>query len=316
MNWYLKKEFYDSVDGIESVTIHYTWTPRGSAPDWSVHRESRLMPAGEYLKTGVGEVAKYGPPAPSVPQYVHPRLRKKILKLPNEIYDEPTGAWTGNYLLHYYYEIVIDGHRQYSPVYTDEIATREVVVVDPLGVLGGVCTNWSVYDWDAPQCTPTEDPQFTATFGEDHPLRQFKFYGVTDREDFMVVKKALLDTLPLPRRFTARISAPVGATVRLRFHVANWGLPEEQRWEDYWLDESFVMTQNAETLVFTPLGTEAAAAPLVPVAPELLAGNVYASLVPGHQSATVEATAALREAEGIIATTAAGASAGELVAAR
>ncbi len=315
MNWYLKKEFYDSVDGIESVTIHYTWTPRGSAPDWSVHRESRLMPAGEYLKTGVGEVAKYGPPAPSVPQYVHPRLRKKILKLPNEIYDEPTGAWTGNYLLHYYYEIVRDGQTHYSPVYTDEIATREVVVVDPLGILGGVCTNWSVYDWDAPQFTPTEDPQFTAAFGEDHPLRQFKFYGVTDREDFMVVKKALLDTLPLPRRFTARISAPVGATVRVRFHVANWGLPEEQRWEDYWLDESFVMTPDAETLVFTPLGTEAAAAPLVPVAPELLAGNVYASLVPGDQSATVEATAALREAESIIATTA-GASADELVAAR
>ena len=64
MNWYLKKEYFDIADDIEAVSIHYTWTPLGKAPDWSAHRESRLMPAGEYLATGVGEVSKYGPAAP------------------------------------------------------------------------------------------------------------------------------------------------------------------------------------------------------------------------------------------------------------
>ncbi len=279
LHWYLKKEFFDTSDDIEAVNIHYTWTPLGTAPNWSAHRESRLMPAGEHLKTGVGEVAKYGPPAPSVPQHVHPKLRKKILRLPNDVWDEQAGAWTGEYNLHYYYEIIQTDQAHYSPVYTDEIRTRDIVLVDPHGLLGGTCVYWSVSDWDAPQFAPTEDPQFVAEFGEDHPLRQFKFYGVDDKEEFMMAKKAALDRLPLPHRFTTRISAPVGVPVRLRFHVANWGLPEHQRWEDYWLDEVFVMTADAPPLVVTPLGTEAAAEPVTRVTPELLAGNPYADLI-------------------------------------
>jgi hypothetical protein len=280
MNWYLKKEFFDTADDIESVTIHYTWTPLGQAPDWTAHRESRLMPAGETLKTGVGEVAKYGPPAPTVAQYVHPQLRKKILKMPNDIWDEAAGIWTGEFNLHYYYEILQAGQRHYSPVYTDEIRNREIVLISPHGLVSGTCVYWSISDWDAPQFSPTEDPQFVAQFGEDHPLRQYKFYGTENREAFGVAKKAALDTLPLPHRFTARISAPVGVPVRLRFHVGNWGLPEDQRWEDYWLDEMFIMTAGAEPLVVAPMGTEPSAEPVTRVAPDLLADNPYAPLIP------------------------------------
>ena len=296
-NWYLKKEYFDTNPDIEDVVIHYVCAANGVEPDWS-QAVGRSMPAGEILKSGVGEVAKYGPAAPSVPQHVHPSLRKKVLKMPNEVWDPARGELSGSYTLHYYYEVTLfDGSRQISPVFTDEIATREVVVVDPLGVLGGVCANWSVYDWDAPQFSPTEDPAFIEKYGEDHELRQFKFYGVNDKEDFMMAKKAALDTLPLPHRFTARISAPVGAPVRLRFHVANWGLPEAQRWEDYWLDEVFEMAPEAERLVFTPLGTQPAAAPLTVVTPDLLVGNPYA----GTLTTDRPAVEAVREAEEMLA---------------
>ena len=282
LHWYLKKEFFDTSDDIEAVSIHYTWSPLGASPDWEAHRESRSMAAGEYLRTGVGEVAKYGPPAPVVPQDVHARRRKKILKLPNEVRDPETGAWTGNYLLHYYYEIVQSGYRHYSPIFTDEIRTREVVFFEPVGETGGGCVNWSVYDWDAPQFSPAEDPRMVELFGDDFPLRPFKFYGNDNREAFSIAKKAAVDSLPLPRRFTTRISAPVGAVVRLRLHTGNWGLPEHERWEDYWLDEAFVMTANADPLILTPLGTEVAPAPRSTVAPELLIGNPYAYLLPGY----------------------------------
>jgi hypothetical protein len=301
MNWYLKKEYFDTADDIQDVLIHYVCAPLGLEPDWSA-AEARSMPAGEILKTGVGEVAKYGPAAPSVPQHVHPRLRKKVLKLPNEVYDDRLGAYTGSYTLHYCYEVVrADGSRQFSPVLTDEIATREVGLVDPLGVIMGVCANWAVGDWDAPQFSPTEEAQFAGRYGEDHPLRQYKFYGTEDRDSFAVAKKAFVDTLPLPHRFVARISAPVGATVRLRFHVGNWGLPEAQRWEDYWLDESFVMTRDAAPFLGTPMGTEPAPAPLSTVAPELLAGNPYAELLPGSPAAEGQVAAALRQVEQVLA---------------
>ena len=80
------------------------WSRLDQAPNRSAPRASRSRPAGERLKTGVGEVAKYGPPAPQVPQHVDPRLRKKILKRPNEIWDEAAGAWTGDHDLHCDYE--------------------------------------------------------------------------------------------------------------------------------------------------------------------------------------------------------------------
>ena len=281
LNWYLKKEYFDTVDDIEQVLIHYACTPLGGTPDWT-QAESRALPAGELLRTGVGEVAKYGPPAPAVPQEVHPRLRKKVLRLPNEVFDPALGAWTGDYQLHYVYEVIRNGDRSFSPIFVDEIRTREVVMVDPVGVTGGACVNWSVYDWDAPQFSPTEEPGFVERYGEDHPLRQHKFYGTEDREAFAVAKKALVDRLPLPRRFRTRISAPVGATVRVRLHTGNWGLPEDQRWEDYWLDESFVMEAGLEPLVLTPLGTQVAAEPLSVVTPDLLVGNPYAELLTGE----------------------------------
>ena len=282
---YLKKEFWDTDEGIQTVLIHYTVSPLGLPANWAANAESRSMPAGELLRTGVGEVAKYGPPAPAVPQFVHPRLRKKVLNLPNEIWDSRINAWTADYSLHYFYETVRYGDfRSFTPVLTDEIRTREIVLIDPLGVISGACTNWSVSDWDAPQFSPMEDPNFVAYFGEDHPLRQTKFYGTTNQEAFGVAKKAFVDLLPLPHHFRARVQAPVGATVRLRFHMGDWGLPEYRRWETYILDESFVMTPGAPSLVFAPLGTMSAPAPIVRVTPDLLIGNPYALLLPGYQS--------------------------------
>lgn len=292
---YLKKEFFDTVEGIDDVLIHYTVGPLGLAPDWT-RTESRSMPAGVTLKTGVGEVAKYGPLAPRVPQVVHPRLRKKVLNLPEDIWDPRLNTWTGDFQLQYFYEISRGGQRSFTPVLTDEIRTRTVVFLDPLGLTGGACVNWSVYDWDAPQFSPTEDVEFLARFGEDHPLRSIKFYGSAAgtalQDPFAIAKKAVIDTLPLPHLFSARIAAPAGATVRLRLHTGNTALPEAQRWEDYWLDESFVMQASLPPLVLTPLGTQAAPRAIAPVTPDLLVGNPYLPLVMQAQM-----VAAVRAAE-------------------
>lgn len=283
MSFYLKKEFWDAEDGIQAVNIIYTWSPLGTPPSWAAQSESRSLSA-EALRTGVGEVAKYGPPAPHTPQLVHPRLRKKVLTLPSDILDWRTGTVTSNYAFHYFYEVLQWGRRRYTPVLTEEIASRDVLLIDPLGLTGGACTNWSVYDWDAPQFSPMEDPRFTARFGQDHPLEQLKFYSAPLQDAFGVAKKAAIDSLPLPHTFRARVLAPVGATVRVRFHTGNWGLPELQRWEAYILtDESFVMARNAPPLVYAPWGLQPAPAPVSRVAPELLWGNPYAPLLPGYR---------------------------------
>lgn len=288
---YLKKEFFDTTDDIADVIVHYTCSPLGTPADWA-QVQSRSMPAGATLKAGVGQVAKYGPAAPEIPQHVHPRLRKKVLSLPDNVWDPAIGGWNGNYLFHYFYEIVrTDGQRGLTEAVTEEIAVRDVVFLEPLGVTGPACVNWSVYDWDAPQFSPTEDPEYTARFGEDSPLQQVKFYSTPDQEAFAIAKSAVVDTLPLPRRFQARIQAPVGSTVVYRLHVGNWGLPEARRWEAYWLDESFVMERGLAPLILTPLGTDVAPAPQSTVAPELLVDNPYLPFVQ-HAQALAAAIAA------------------------
>ena len=120
MSWhYLEKEFYDYADNIEGVNIHYLWTPLGGVADWEHQRETRFMPLVQSAGVDVHALlAASG--ASGLPQI---RLRKKIVKLPLRIVDPDTGVFTSRYLLHHYFEVFQDGHRHYSPLYTEEVST-------------------------------------------------------------------------------------------------------------------------------------------------------------------------------------------------
>lgn len=123
MTWhYLEKEFYDYADDIEAVNIHYVWTPLGGTPDWDTQRITRFMPLVKPTSHITGEagadILSSGVAPPT-----HVRLRKKVLKLPAQIPHSESGKLTDRYLLHHYFEIFQDGHRHYSPLYTEEITT-------------------------------------------------------------------------------------------------------------------------------------------------------------------------------------------------
>jgi len=121
MNWYyIEKEFYDSADDIEGVNIHYLWTPLESEADWENQRVTRFMPRVRSSFTDLS------PPLPLNTEDGDsplPRLRRKILKLPLQIVDPTNNTHTTRYLLHHYFEVFQDGHRHYSPLYTEEINT-------------------------------------------------------------------------------------------------------------------------------------------------------------------------------------------------
>jgi hypothetical protein len=162
--------------------------------------------------------------------------RRKIIRLPKAI-PTPTApqGFTENYAFHHYFEIFRNGKREQTPLYSEEIVSKEVEYLDFQGNLGGMCIFWSVYDWDAPQYQPTEEPQFIARFGEDSPYRSFKFYGATDMENFGRIRSEMLRSLPLPRRFVGKIHGPKGTQVHQRWHVGGlWDPNPARRWEDYW----------------------------------------------------------------------------------
>jgi hypothetical protein len=240
MSFYIKRTYMDTEPGIELVNIHYTWTPLGEQPDWEAHRETRAMPRGGVLMRGMGgttvdESGQYVQTASEIIELPDDGTRRKVIRLPKAIANPATGGFTENYAFHHYFEIFRNGQREQSPLYTEEIVSKEVEYVDFQGNLGGMCIFWSIYDWDAPQYQPTEEANFIAQFGEDSPYRSFKFYGVEDKETFSRVRSEMLQALPMPRRYLGKIHGPRGSDVHQRWHVGNlWQPNPAERWEDYW----------------------------------------------------------------------------------
>jgi hypothetical protein len=162
-------------------------------------------------------------------------VRRKVIRLPKAISDPRTGEYTEHYAFHHYFEIFRGGKREQSALYTEEIVSKEVEYIDFQGNLGGMCIFWSVYDWDAPQYQPTEEPRFIERYGEDSPYRSHKFYGAEDKEEFSRVRAEMLQALAPPRRFVGKIYGPRGAQVHQRWHVGGlWSPNVAERWEDYW----------------------------------------------------------------------------------
>jgi hypothetical protein len=221
--FYLKKTFVDPEPGIELVNLHYTWTPLGEQPDWDTQHETRTMPRGGVLVRGMGgttidESGEYVQTASQRIELPDDGTRRKVIRLPKAILDPATDQYVEHYALHYV-EAFRNGKRERSPVYTEEIVSKEVEYIDFQGNVGGLCIFWSVYDWDAPQYQPTEEPRIIERFGEDNPYRSHKFYGEEDKETFSRVRSEMLRSLPPPRRFVGKIYGPKGAQVHQSWHV-------------------------------------------------------------------------------------------------
>lgn len=239
MSFYMKKTFIDTEPGIELVNLHYTWTPLGQMPDWIAHRETRAMPRGGVLIRGMGGTTldESGGYVQSVSETItlpDDGSRRKVLRLPKAILDPATNSYTEHYAFHYYFEICQNGQSKQSPLYTEEIVSREVEYLDVQGLLGLTCLIWSIEDWDAPQYQPTEEPNFILRFGEDNPYRSHKFYGSEDQDTFARIRSAMVKALPLPRRLVGKIHGPKGAQVHQRWHMGNlWQPNPADRWEAY-----------------------------------------------------------------------------------
>jgi hypothetical protein len=157
-----------------------------------------------------------------------------VLRLPKAIPDPATGGYTEHYAFHHYFELFRDEQHEQSPLYTEEIVSKEVEYLDFNGTLGMMCLFWSLSDWDAPQYQPTEEPNFIASFGEGSPYRSHKFYGPEDKDAFSCTCSEMVRALPLPRRFVGKIYGPKGVQVHQRWHTSNlWQPNPADRWEDY-----------------------------------------------------------------------------------
>jgi hypothetical protein len=241
-SFYIMKSYTDYEPGIELVNIHYTTTPIGQIPDWNAQRETRAMPRGGVVIRGQGGTTldESGTYTHTHAETVHlpdDGVRRKVIRLPNAIWEPHSGWMAEHYMLHHYFEAFRHGQRETSPLYSEEIVTKEIEYIDHQGNLGGMCIFWSIYDWGVAQYTPTEDPNFISWYGEDTPFRSHKFYGAEDKDGFQRIRGDMIRALPTPRRWLGKIRAPRGARVYQKWHVGSlWQPNPADRWEDYWGD--------------------------------------------------------------------------------
>ena len=223
--WYLKKTWFDEVPGINEVIIHYTFTPLFQTADWRLPHEVRRMEKNAMVKQGLGGVTLSGEDSVATAQVSErpvsapPNARVKVIKMPSSVLNQATGKFDENYLFHFFYDVWSNGTVSPTPVFTEPIICQEIELTDWHGNVSGVCAHWSIYDGDAFVYSPTDTADFIARYGEDAPLRSHKFYGHSDREWFTRAKWAVVQQLPLPRRWCTKVWGPTGASLIQGWHI-------------------------------------------------------------------------------------------------
>ena len=120
MSFYMKRSYVDTQPGIELVNIHYTWTPVGQQPNWEAHRETRAMPRGGVLVRGMGgttldETGNAIQTASQTVELPDDGTRRKVIRVPFDVWDPAQNVHVENYDLHHYFEVFREGKRELSP---------------------------------------------------------------------------------------------------------------------------------------------------------------------------------------------------------
>ena len=189
----LTKVWTDQEPGIEMVEVRYTWSPLGEPAKWEGEEEEEVMAA--------------------VPN-TNPRVRQAVIEIPRYLNDQDA------YHLHYRFVFVRDGREQFSPVFTEEIVAREIPYVDHEGRITEVRLLWGVNSWSAQNWTQAKL--------EGLNLQPTPTLAGHDREGEGIADDAmyeLIQTMPLPRRYVAKVWGPRGATVEYAYQLLRTDSP-------------------------------------------------------------------------------------------
>jgi hypothetical protein len=201
----MAKVWVDPNDRVDSVEIRYTWSPTGTEPDWTNGKDE-----AEVMHVVLG---------------TNPKVRQANIEIPRYLEGKD------NYLLHYHFGGGGEHHEGFSERYTEEIVSREVEFVDHEGQVTEVRVLWSVGGWAAPNWTQARLEGLPLQIQKDTPGHDAEGEGIADEAIYELVQ-----TVPLPRRFAARVWGPRGAAVEYCFQLLRNHTPVEGdefvRWDN------------------------------------------------------------------------------------
>jgi hypothetical protein len=187
---YLKKEWVDHEDGIESVVLHMTLGQINLPANWN-HVESFTM----------------------MPEWGTVPLRRSwVVRLPTHLNNDE------RYLFHYYFQARYeDGSEKVSDTFTQLIIPKTVEYIDHSGTCSHIVLHWSIDGWTYPQNTELEVEGIE--WGDEFSVSQAPYRAgdrLYERGRFFSMQR-----LPAPRRFYATIWAPRGSTLNYCFVLVN-----------------------------------------------------------------------------------------------
>jgi len=201
----MAKIWVDPNDRVDSVEIRYTWSPLGTAPDWTNGKDE-----AEVMQVVAG---------------TRPRVRQAIIEVPRYL------EGNDHYLLHYHFGGGGEHHEGFSRVYTEEIVSKEVEYVDHEGLITEVRILWGVGGWAAPNWTQAQLAGLPLTIPKDAPGHDAEGEGIADEAIYELVQ-----TVPLPRRFVGRLWGPRGTAIEYCFQLLRSNTPtagdEFVRWDN------------------------------------------------------------------------------------
>jgi hypothetical protein len=200
----LAKVWIDSTANPHTVEVRYTWTGLNERPRWNGDEEAEVMAV--------------------VPNTI-PQMRLAVLEIPRYLANNP------NYLLHYRFGGGGEFPEGFNRDFTEEIVSREVEYVDNEGRITEVRLLWSVGGWSAPNWSQAQLEGLKLKLRENEAGHDVEGEGVADTSTYELVQ-----TVPLPRRFRARVWGPKGATVEYVFQLLRTGSPvaedDFERWDN------------------------------------------------------------------------------------
>jgi hypothetical protein len=189
----LTKTWVDQEPGIEMVEIRYTWSALGEAAKWDGQEETEVL---------------------SVVPNTTPRLRQGVIEIPRYLDNKDS------YQLYYRFVFVRGGREEFSPIFTEEIVAQEVPYVDAQGRITEVRLLWGVNGWAAQNWTQAKLTGLNLATSETGAGHDREGEGIADDAIY-----ELIQTVPLPRRYVAKVWGPRGATVEYSYQLLRTNSP-------------------------------------------------------------------------------------------
>jgi len=189
----LTKTWTDQEPDIEMVEIRYLWSPLGESVRWEGQEETEVM---------------------AVVPNTDPRVRQAVIEIPRYLNDADT------YQLHHRFVFVRGGREEFSPVFSEEIVAHEIPYVDNDGRITEVRLLWSVNGWNAANWTQAKLEGLHLTTDEARAGHDREGEGIADDAIY-----ELIQTVPLPRRYVAKVWGPRGATIGYAYQLLRTSSP-------------------------------------------------------------------------------------------